>query len=174
MLIDRQTGTVLSIDDLYLVDASNARLEAAMDNDSDARELADDVSCSRKIDVVGLLHLVREVIDDVEAVQLTGEEDVREEWPDLWATYELACSLQGIEPQSAADDWTLPLALHRESLSDYRQRLIDWVVDHHKVVIDPADAECVEGPEELCDSVVIYAQMMYSLGLQSPYLEDEE
>lgn len=48
--------------------------------------------------------LVREVIDDVEAVQMCGEEDVRETWPDLWETYELACAITGVKPKTEPDD----------------------------------------------------------------------
>lgn len=48
--------------------------------------------------------LAREVIDDVEAVQMCGEEDVRETWPDLWATYELACSIRGVSPKIEPDE----------------------------------------------------------------------
>jgi hypothetical protein len=55
-------------------------------------------------DKSALARLVREVIDDVEAVQMTGEEDVRETWPDLWATYELACVIMGVSPKIEPDE----------------------------------------------------------------------
>ena len=39
--------------------------------------------------------LAEELVGDVEAVQRSGAEDLRLEWPDLWATYLTACRLLG-------------------------------------------------------------------------------
>ena len=50
------------------------------------------------------LQLVQEVINDIEAVQMCGEEDVRETWPDLWETYELACAIIGRTPRIEPDE----------------------------------------------------------------------
>ena len=52
-----------------------------------------------------LRRVAQEVINDVEAVQSCGEEDVRETWPDLWATYELACEAVGVKPRATAADY---------------------------------------------------------------------